>query len=223
MLTITLNCETGTQRSANAAFVQRYASRLRWRLFFVLPATARATTIALGGISFNTLIPSGGGVQGVTDFELDNFSGIYALPPEFPAIGDVTFENSTLVLTKTGGVQDVISLGDLAPGANTPSVLSFSSQVDFVSATFTATLSAATFTLSDGTTFHASGNQISSEVTPSSGSTLSPDVDFSLITVAGTSGPTAVPEPRALFLELVALAGGAYGLRRRLNVRSANC
>jgi hypothetical protein len=125
------------------------------------------------------------------------------------------------VSTETGSTHSYKKLTQ-APGANTPNILSFSSQVNFVSASFTATLSAATFTFSDGTTFHASSNQISSEVTPSSGSTLSPDVDFSLITVAGTSGLTAIPEPRSIFLALLAWAGGAYGLRKRLIAGNAS-
>ena len=172
-------------------------------------------TLALGGVSFNTLIPGGAGVSGVTNFEVDNFTGAFALPSDFPVIANLIFQNSQLVLTEQGGTQDVISLGSLTPGAATPNVLDFSSTIGFVSAAFTATLSSQTFTLSDGTTFEASSSQISSEVSPSAGPTLSPDIDFSLIIVSGTSVPTSVPEPRWLLLPLVALAGMAAIRRHR--------
>ncbi len=183
--------------------------------FLVLPVASRAATLALGGVSFNTLIPSGAGVSGVTDFEVDNFTGAFALPSDFPVVANLTFENSQLALTELGGTQVVISLGDLTPGATTPTALDFSSTLNFVSATFTATLSLQNFALSDGTTFEASSSQISSEVTPSSGSTLSPDIDFSVILVSGTSVPTSVPEPRWLSLPLIALAFAASRRRRR--------
>ncbi len=181
-----------------------------------LPVGSTAATIALGGISFNTLIPSGGGSPGVTNFEIDNFTGAYALPSDFPAIANLTFQNSQLVLTEQGGTQVTIALGDLTPGANTPNVLDFSSTLDLVSATFTATLSSETFALSDGTTFEATSSQISSEVTPSSAATLTPDLDFSLIVVSGSSVPTSVPEPRSLCLACMAVIGViACGLRKR--------
>jgi len=182
-------------------------------VFFLLPIASYATTVALGGISFNTLIPSGGGLAGVTDFEVDNFTGSFALPSDFPVIANLTFQNSKLVLTEQGGTQEVIPLGDITPGANTPNSLDFSSTLDFVSAAFTATLSSQTFALSDGTTFEATSSQISSAVDPSAGSTLSPDIDFSLIVASGTSVATSVPEPRSLPLAFIASASLLAALR----------
>jgi hypothetical protein len=182
-------------------------------VFLLLPAASYAATIALGGISFNTLIPSGGGVAGVTDFEVDNFTGAFALPADFPVIANVTFQNSKLVLTEQGGAQEVILLGDITPGANTPNSLDFSSTLDFVSAAFTATLSSQTFALSDGTNFQAASSQISSEVNPSVGLTLSPDIDSSLIVVSGTSIATTVPEPRSFSLAFIAALGVLAALR----------
>jgi hypothetical protein len=201
--------------TARVSFAATARLAVALTIFLALPAASRSATIALGGISFNTLIPSGAGVAGVTNFEVDNFTGLFALPSDFPAVANLIFENSKLVLTEQGGAQDVISLGALAPGANTPTLLDFSSTLNFVSAAFTATLSSQTFALSDGTTFEASSSQISSEVTPSSGSTLSPDIDFSLIVVSGTSVPTTIPEPRELALTLIALAGVIAGRLRR--------
>jgi hypothetical protein len=181
--------------------------------FFLLPLASYAATIALGGISFNTLIPSGGGVAGVTDFEVDNFTGSFVLPYDFPVIANLTFQNSKLVLMEQGGAQEVISLGDITPGANTPDALDFSSTLNFVSAEFTATLSSQTFALSDGTTFLATSSQISSAVNPSAASTLSPDIDSSLIVVSGTSVATTIPEPRSLSLAFIALATILTALR----------
>jgi hypothetical protein len=189
--------------------------------FFLLPIASGAATIALGGVSFSTLIPSGGGVAGVTDFEVDNFTGSFALPNDFPVSENLTFQNSQLVLTEQGGTQEVIPLGDLTPGADTPNSLDFSSTLNFVSAAFTATLSSQTFALSDGTAFEATSSQISSAVNPSMGLTLSPDIDFSLIVVSGTSVATTVPEPRSLSLAFIASAAILATLR--LNRRFEIC
>lgn len=184
-------------------------------VLLVWPMASNAATIALGGISFNTLIPSGGGVPGLTSFEVDNFTGSFALPSDFPVIANLTFQNSQLTLTEQGGAQDLILLGDVTPGANTPNALDFSSTLNFVSATFTATLSSQTFALSDGTTFEASSGQISSTVTPASGLILSPDIDFSLIFASGNSVPTTIPEPQTLSLTLITLVGAICRLRAR--------
>jgi hypothetical protein len=191
--------------------------------FLLLPIDSYAATIALGGISFNTLIPSGGGAPGVTDFEVDNFTGSFALPSDFPVIANLTFQNSELVLTKQGGTQEIIPLGDITPGADTPNSLDFSSTLNFVSAAFTATLSSQTFVLSDGTTFQAASSQISSAVNPSAGLTLSPDVDSSLIVVSGTSVATTIPEPRSLSLAFIGSASilgilAALQLNRRFGI-----
>ncbi len=175
---------------------------------------AMANTTSLGDIAFNTLIPSAVGSPGVNDFAIDNFTGGFSLPPDFPASDPLTFLNSTLTLTVTGGSQQTIDLGDLGPGSYTPVSLQFSDATNFIAATFSATLSPTEFSLSDGTIFQTASSQILVNLTPSAGSTLSPDTDFALITASSTQ--SAVPEPATGAL-VVALLG--FGLWFRMRAR----
>lgn len=40
--------------------------------------------ISVGVLSFDQLIPAGGGSPGVNGFTISNLSGLFALPPDFP-------------------------------------------------------------------------------------------------------------------------------------------
>ncbi len=172
---------------------------------------AQASTISLGVVSFNTLIPSGPSSPGVNDFAIDNFTGSSSLPPDFPATTSLTFMNSFLLLTQQGGSQQTVSLGDLGPGSYTPASLQFSVVTNFTSAVFTATLNPTTFLISGGSSFQAANSQISVRISPSSGAVLVADTDFAPINVSNTG---AAPEPGTAMFVLSAFTA-AILLRKR--------
>jgi hypothetical protein len=84
----------------------------------------------------------------------------------------------------------------------------------FDSAEFVATVSPLTFGLADGTSFTADSNSMDVLLLPSSGETLTVDVDQTTIDVSGTV-QTITPEPSGRDLLLLVLAGLAWGLHRR--------
>jgi hypothetical protein len=162
----------------------------------LLPVSSFADSINLGLILFESQIP-GGGAPGVNAFEIDNFTGDpllggNALPPDFPVVDFLTFKGSSLTVNEPGGTSSTFSLGDIGPGQffSQP----FPNTILFTSARFTATLSPTSFLLSDGTTTTASSPDISVDLLPSQGPTLTPDVDQQLISVS------TVPEPGSVFL-----------------------
>jgi hypothetical protein len=169
---------------------------------------AQASTISLGVLSFNTLIPGAPGSPGVNDFAINNFTGASSLPPSFPATTPLTFMNSSLLLTQQGGSQQTINLGNLAAGSYTPAALQFSTVTNFASAVFSATLNPTSFSTAGGP-FQATSSQISVTLTPSSGAFLVPGTDFALINVS-----TGTPEPATVLLVLPALTA-AILLRRK--------
>ena len=177
--------------------------------FLIAFAPASAETVAIGVLSFNTLIPGTPISPGINDFAIDNFTGSFALPQDFPATQPLVFLGSTLALDLTGGVHQTLNLGDLAPGSYTPTSAQFLDTTTFVSARLTATLSATTFLLANGSSFHADGPSISIFLLPSSGSTLSPDLDFAPIVVSG--GSAVAPEPESARL-LAVTAVAIFGL-----------
>ena len=181
-------------------FARRTLGLTRWvgTLMAVLVFPAAATTINLGFISFDTLIPDAPGAPGVTNFTINNFTegpslGGFALPPDFPVFSSLTFQNSTLLLT-TPTTSLSFNLGDFGPGSFIPAALEFPSTMLFTSATFTASLSLTDLQLFDGTTFAANSDVLSATILPSSGSTLTPGTDLALLQVSNTA---ATPEPAA--------------------------
>jgi hypothetical protein len=178
---------------------------LRILLFFfiglMLGDKSQASFIDLGVVSFDNLIPAGT-APGVNVFTINNFTGDpagggFALPPDFPVYTNVGFLNSTLTIFN-GASSSSVSLGDLFPGSYTPAALQFSETLTFTSAIFTATLSGSPLLLSDGTTFSPASLNLSVTLTPASGPTLQPGVDFAVLTTSDIA--TSAPEPSTWIL-----------------------
>ena len=71
-------------------------------LLLLLPALSFCSTIYVGFISFDVLIPAGPG-PGVNVFNISNFTGDpgtggFALPPDFPVFTNLTFLNASLTV-----------------------------------------------------------------------------------------------------------------------------
>lgn len=173
-----------------------------------------ADTVSVGVVSFNTLIPGAPGSPGVNDFEIDNFTGPFDLAPDFPSVTSLSFNNVTLILSLVGGGTQTITLGNLTAGSYTPVNLQFSASDGFSSAQLTATLNQTTFSLSGGSSFSATSAQLSVLLTPNSGPSLTPDTDFSLISVSDAAA-TSVPEPATSWAVGATLASVIYASRRK--------
>jgi hypothetical protein len=158
-----------------------------------------AGTINVGVLSFDELIPSGStpGVNTFTVLDLtqDPGTGGFALPPDFPVFTAVSFLDASLSVTH-GSTTDVIALGDIGPGVFSPASLNYSSAVPISSATFSATLSPASWLLFDSSSFTPSSLTVTADLLPSSGDSLAAGIDSALITASDTS--SAVPEPTTL-------------------------
>jgi hypothetical protein len=172
----------------------------------LFPISSFATTINIGVVSFDTLIPAGAD-PGVNVFDISNLTGGFALPDDFPVIDGLSFLGSSLTLTDSGGNSTTISLGDIGPGSLDPTTpVQFPDTSLFTSAIFTANLSQISFLLSDGSTFTADSAVLTAELLPSSGSTLIQDTDFALLTVSSAE-TAAVSEPSSLLLIGTGLLG----------------
>jgi hypothetical protein len=159
-------------------------------LLCVLPAISAADSLPIGLLSFNTSIF---GNPGTNAFTISNFTGIFALPPDFPVLDSLIFLGSTLTVVQASG-STVFNLGDLGPGDFSVEV---SQSEVFLSALFTATLSQTMFQLANGSFFIASPT-FSTDLLPAAGSTLTPDVDLAVMNVSGTIAQ--VTEPISLLL-----------------------
>lgn len=185
-------------------------------LLFIASSPALASEIVVGLLSFDVYIPAGAS-PGINAFDIYNFTGsTYGPFAGAPYAADaLTLDDTSLTVYIQGGSSET-ALGpdDLAPGelliGGVPPV-QFPSATQFVSATLTATLSATTFTLSDGSTFIASPS-ISVELTPSAGGVLVAGVDFAPIYAESLA--TATPEPGTGLLLILGLAGVAMRSRR---------
>jgi hypothetical protein len=168
-------------------------------VLLLAPAVAFCGTVNLGLISFDQLIPGDINSPGVNVFNIYNFtgdptSGGFALPPDFPVTDSLIFLSSSLTLMN-GGSPLVILLGDLMPGALSPTdPVQFPDTSLFTEAIFSATLSQTSFLLSGGGAFLARSPIITAEVLPASGPSLVAGTDFAVITVSD------VPEPRTTLL-----------------------
>lgn len=171
-------------------------------------AVARADVVNLGVLSYDTFIPAGNGSPGVFAFDISNLTNAFSLPPDFPVTDPLTFTSAHLILnldssSPDNAVSGDLSLGDIGPGflldpfGNPIVQLPGDEVID--SAEFKATLSVTTFTLSDGSTFTADSDSIDIMLLPSSGSTLTQDVDQTVITASGVltppGSPSTIPEP----------------------------
>jgi hypothetical protein len=171
-------------------------------VLLLAPTVAFCGTVNLGLISFDVFIPGDTSTPGVNVFNIYNFSGDpasggFALPPDFPVMDYLTFLSSSLTLMN-GGSPLVIPLGDLGPGALSPTdPVQFPDTSLFAGAIFTATLSRTNFLLSGGGAFLATSSTITAEVLPASGPSLVAGTDFAVITVSDVSN---VPEPRTTLL-----------------------
>jgi hypothetical protein len=176
----------------------------------LFPAAAGATTIDLGFISFDNLIPDSS-TPGVNVFDIYNFTGAtWSLPPDFPVISEITLLSATLTLDGSGGPM-VISLGDIVPGMfNPPASDEFTDTETFTSATLTATLSGQVLDLFDGSTFTPASETVTAAILPSSGDTLQANTDFAVITASGESD---IPEPATAALLSAALLALLWGRR----------
>ena len=175
---------------------------LRLSLVLLLAGCGYATTINLGIVSFDVLIPGASSAPGVNDFGLNNMTGDpaaggYALPPDFPVVSNAAFDNSTLTLLGTQGTL-TFDLGNLGPGSYNPTALDFPATDSFSSAIFSATLSPDALHLADGSSFMTGTQSLRAVLLPSTGQFLSPGTDFALVQISDT------PEPGSGWLGLSA-------------------
>lgn len=168
-----------------------------------------ASAVPIGIVSFDTFIP---GPDGLNAFSVANFTGDFSLPPDFPVFGPLAFLNGTLSLTRQDGATEIFTAGDVGPGVFGDAL--FPDFDLFVSATFSATLSAQDFLLADGTTLVAPSNAILVTLLPSAGEFLLPG-DFAIIDIDAAPPTQSVPEPGSLALLGTGLAGLWIASRRR--------
>lgn len=191
---------------------QRWLKSFTFLILLSGPLTVRADTVNVGVFSFDVLNPESTTSLGVNTFSLYNFTGpAFNLPPDFPALDELTFTGVSITVNLSGG-PDVVLLGDLGPGLYSPASasLEYLESDHVLSAALTASLAISQFDLADGNVFELSSQQLTAILLPSSGNALSPGVDFVLITASGTEVASAVPEPRSapfLLISMFAFAG----------------
>jgi hypothetical protein len=159
--------------------------------------------IGLGILSFVTVAP------GVDGFEIDNYTGSEAIPPDLPVVTALTFTDLTLTYFVNGTEFDD-SVPDLAPGTTIAIELADTTVID--SASLSGVLDPSTFLVSDGNSWQAESSALSVELLPENGEALTADVDTEEITVEADS---TAPEPAAGLLVVAGL--GLIVLRRRLS------
>jgi len=187
-----------------------FASRARADIF-----------VNVGVLSYDTFIPAANGSPGIDAFNLSNFTGPFSLPNAFPVTDSVTFTSASLTLTLSDQSQSVIPLGNIGPvfllDQSGDPIVQVPGNQTFDSAEFTATISPLSFLLANGATFTSSSPSIDVLLLPSIGTTLSADIDSSLIQVSGTS-TVITPEPAngklVLFTALLLIAWAAHRSRR---------
>ncbi len=167
-------------------------------LSFGMSPLAKGDTVTLGLLTFDVNSPGTPGSPGLNAFTLTNGTGAFSLFPDFPVASDVTFLGATITPDGLGASP----FGDQGPGSS--QVLFLDTDI-FTSALFQATLNQTLFTLGDATSFQANSDVLSATLLPSSGTQLTPGVDFAVLTVSGTPVATPVPEPRQWLLLAVGL------------------
>jgi hypothetical protein len=123
---------------------------------------------------------------------IQNLTGAFFLDPDFPVTTPLVFQNASITVL-TDATSDVVALGDIGPGVFSPSILEFSSDIQILSLTFSATLSPTLFDVSGTGQQEAASPNLVLAVTPTAGDFLEPGVDFGILTI--TTADTAVPEP----------------------------
>jgi hypothetical protein len=199
-------------------------TQLKWFAWILtlllIPAAVRANVVDLGVLSYDPFIPGSPGSPGVDAFNVANFTGAFDLPPSFPVSDNLTLLGASLTLFPIGKTPQVFALGDIGPGflldAFGNPVVQVPDGELFTSAELTATLSATQFALAGGGSFTANSPAINTLLLPSSGSVLTPGVDFAFI--EASSGPASTPEPASIVFLLTTLLASA-GLVRRVRSR----
>jgi hypothetical protein len=176
-------------------------------LLVLLLSVARADTVNLGYFIFVNLEAPDPPLPGTNGFEINNLTGVFALPPDFPIADGLTLQSASLTLT--GDVNQVVLLGDMGPGSVTPFDSLFPDTTQILSAELTATLSDTTFLLDDGSSFQASSPVVHAILMSSSGPDKPNNIDdFAVITVSGDlvvdppppPPPGEIPEPSSYWL-----------------------
>lgn len=169
-------------------------------IFLPLAVTprAKADAVAVGFITFDVSNPGSPSSPGQNAFTLTNGTGAFSSFPDLPVSDDVTFLGASIT---PQGVS-ASSFGDQGPGI---SQVLFLDTDTFASALFQATLSKTVFTLGDGSVFQADSNLVSATLLPSSGTQLTPGVDFAVLDVSGAPVVGQTPEPREVLLLAVGL------------------
>ena len=190
---------------------------------------AFADQVNLGTISFDNLIPADlNGSPGTNGFNIFNLTGVFDVPPDFSAAGDVTFGQSTLslvgMLADSTPINPTINLGDIGPGALQgpdgfpPASLQFPDTTSFSQAEFQATLGPLAFILADGSVFTADSSKIDVVLLPSQGNNNLTAGDTAVISVSGTISAAVVPEPASWSLLLLAMPWAARRLWKQKKV-----
>jgi hypothetical protein len=183
----------------------RHAAVIMAATLALIGATrSQAAAAPIGIVSFDELIA---GPDGVNAFNVSNLTGEFALPLDFPVVETIGFIDATLTLTRTDGTNEIVALGDVAPGPLLDTfgfplaTLMFAGSQAFASATFQATVSQLTLLLADGTTLTADSSLLTASLVPLAGDTLSAG-DFALIEVTPRvePPPSEVPEASSLLL-----------------------
>jgi hypothetical protein len=186
---------------------------------------AHADIVNAGALSYDTFIPAGNGSPGINAFDLANLTGGFSLPPDFPVEDALTFGSAMLTLTLSDLSEQVFALGKIGPGflldQNGNPIVQVAGNQAFDSAEFTATLAPVTFALWDGTSFTADSSLIDVMLLPSSGQTLTVDVDQTTIGLSGTV-LTTIPEPSAGNLLLLVVFGLGWGIYARRGLQATS-
>jgi hypothetical protein len=102
-------------------------------------AVIPASTISIGVFSFDVFVAPANGSPGLNAISISEFTGTFDLPPDFPVTTDLALINATPTVEQSGGPPQVISLGNIGPGAllapdgNPLLVLQFPSTTNFTS------------------------------------------------------------------------------------------
>jgi hypothetical protein len=182
---------------------------------FVGVHSAAASSISIGTLAYDSFDS-----PFTTVFNLSNYTGPFALPPDAPAIDSVTLTDAVLDIYDDGGLYKSVILGDLAPGplldvitGMAPADLQSLASDLFVRARLSASVAFTPILLADGSTFTPNLSSVLLDLLPSSGPYLAPG-DVGVIQISGDVTPASVPEPISLLLMGVGLAAIARRVRR---------
>ena len=171
---------------------------------------ASASSITVGLLSFDNLIPDAPGAPGVNVFTVYNFTGSNSFPPDAPVTDSLSFLNTTLTPDGSGG----IGFGEVDPGAVQAATLEFPTSTTFGSVAFQADLSSSIF-MAGGVEYDAASGMVTASLLPSSGPSLVAGTDFVVLTVdASPVNLSAVPEPPSGWLVLLGGITLLYGQGR---------